>query len=355
MSLLNGIPSDFDNVNVRKQINRMFAEARNNAKPSKCILCGRKQTSFCGSHSVPRMGLKSIAEDGKVLLFSSLLGFGKGVIDIEDGVGRAGTFYCICNECDNSFFQDYENKEKLLDKPTDKVLAEIAVKDSLLQLSKRAIEKELMIIQQKAFKAFDDFEYGMNIKEMDYSEFEEEVLFHKNIVDNNLRDNYKILFWDILPYMVPYAVQSGMALTKDMEGTEINDIYNMNPCVRMQYMHLLIIPFEGKTVVLLFYHKRDRNYRRLFHQFNCISKEEALKYINYLVFKYTENIYISKKLENEILENESLKKLSQESDVFPDLGMLGIENDFGQNYEPVNIDDIPNLLMPNWALEKICN
>ena len=230
------------------------------------------------------------------------------------------------------------------------MLAEIALKNMLLQLNKRAIEKELIKIEQREFKIFDNHEDGINVKIIDFSEFEAEVHFHKNLVKSNEEGCYQILFWKLLPYIVPIAMQSAMAVTKDIEGNEINNVYNMNPSVRMQYLHLAIFPLYGQSVVLAFFHKGDKFYRRLWHQFNCMNSKEALEYINYLIFKYTENYYIAKKIEKEVISNEALKRLSREYDEMPSLGMLGIDNLWGLGYKPVNKNDIPNFLEEEWAL-----
>lgn len=124
----------------------------------------------------------------------------------------------------------------------------------------------------------------------------------------------------------------------------------MDGSVRMQYLHLAILPVERTSVIIAFYHKRDKLYRQLRHQINSISENEILKYINYLVFKYTENYYISKKIENEIDTNESLQKLTQENDDNPNLGMLGAENFWGLDYKPVDKDEIPNFLAAEWSI-----
>ena len=54
-------------------------------------------------------------------------------------------------------------------------------------------------------------------------------------------------------------------------------------------------------------------------QFNCMGEKEALVNINYLVFKYTENYYMARKIEEEITTNDALQRLSQENDVMPSL------------------------------------
>ena len=350
MAKLFETPLGVNTVDIRKKINGMLSEARKEAKPAICIMCGKPQTSFCNSHSVPQMALRSIAENGIVIHAPAALGVDERIIDIENGVNKSGTFNYICNDCDNTFFQDYENPDNIVQPPTDKILAEIAVKNMLLQLSKRAVERKLIEIRQRDYNAFDNPEVGMNVKNLDFAEFENEVIFHKNIVENNEFGGYQIVFWKLLPYTVPIAMQSAIAVTRDIEGVEINNIYDMNPNIRMQYLHLAIFPLNGKSVVLAFYHKRDKLYRRLRHQFNCMGEKEALVNINYLVFKYTENYYMARKIEEEITTNDALQRLSQENDGMPSLGMLGIDNSFGIGYTPVSKNDIPNFLAPEWAV-----
>lgn len=57
-------------------------------------------------------------------------------------------FKYICKKCDGKFFQYYENLENTRKSPTDKMLAEIVVKNMLLQLNKRANEQELIQVVQ---------------------------------------------------------------------------------------------------------------------------------------------------------------------------------------------------------------
>ena len=77
-------------------------------------------------------------------------------------------FNYICNNCDGTFFQDYENPDNIILQPTDKMLAEIAVKNYLLQLSKRAIERELLDICQREYNAYENLKIGMDIKNIDF-------------------------------------------------------------------------------------------------------------------------------------------------------------------------------------------
>ena len=192
MKKLIDIPDGTDTIEVKKKISKLLSEARNLAKPERCILCGKEQTSFCNSHSVPRLSLKNIATDGMVLHATALLGI--DVIDIEKGVNNSGTFRFICKNCDASFFQDYENEDNLKLRPTDKMLAEIAVKNFLLQISKRTQEQELYKELQQRFSTYTNPEDLAGITELDIRNFNEEFLFHKNIVEKNETGGYQILF-----------------------------------------------------------------------------------------------------------------------------------------------------------------
>lgn len=192
MPKLINIPEETDIIEVRKRMKKLLSEARNAAKPSKCILCGEEQTSFCNSHSVPQLSLRNIADNGKVLHASALMGI--DVVDSEKGVKNSGTFYFICNSCDGRFFQDYENEQNLKLRPSDKMLAEIAVKDFLLQLSKRTQEEELHKELQRQFSAYTNPENLAGITGLDVRDFNEELQFHKGIIEKNLSGGYQILF-----------------------------------------------------------------------------------------------------------------------------------------------------------------
>ncbi len=116
-------------------------------------------------------------------------------------------------------------------------------------------------------------------------------------------------------------------------------------------MHICIFPLmNGQSVILAFYHKKDKLYKKLRHQFNSNSYEKGLAFINYLVFAYTENYFIYKKVESKLNSSHKLKQLSLEQNEKPNLGMLGSFNCYGNYYKPVGVEEIPNLLSFDWAI-----
>ncbi|MGX6974727.1 hypothetical protein [Pseudolactococcus laudensis] len=78
-----------------------------------------------------------------------------------------------------------------------------------------------------------------------------------------------------------------------MDGFIINNTKNLAKENRIQKLHLAILPLEDSTFVLAFYHKKDKKYSNLRHQFNSVLKDKKLAFINYLIFAYSENCFFS--------------------------------------------------------------
>lgn len=342
-----------DQINIgeaRKQISFIYKQARENSKPTKCALCGKTTTSFCNSHSVPRFVLESISDSGMVLTSNALVGF--DLMDEKEGLNKAGTFHYICNECDGKWFHNYENPDLLLQTPNDRVLAEIALKDSLLMLSKRNFELELnRLLLKKNPNAILNLSAASRAYALDARDFELEKQRYINIIDNGLENCFHVLFYCVLPYTLPLATQTGIALSTDIEGRIVNNLLDYSEDVYIQTMHLCFFPLDGKSVVIAFYHKDDRKYKHLRHQLNRMSNEDKLKYLNYILFQYAENYYFSQTISDIVKGNKQFQKLSRESNGNPDFGIMSLK-DIMVPYENVDINDIPNLLASNYSLEQ---
>lgn len=338
-----------DIVNQKKKLTGILKKARDNAKPNKCIICDEPQTSFCNSHLIPQMILRTIADNGKLLQPNVLIGI--EMLDIEKGVNNASTFHFICKQCDSILFQNYENKDILKRYPTDKMMAEIALKNLILMLSKRNEEKALFNLLQKEHNALIHKDVLDEIHGLDTRDFSDELELYKKIIANKSTGCFHVLYWKKLPHVVPIAAQSPIAVYKDMDGNIINDLYNMDSNYRIQNLHLCVFPIENETIVLLFCHKRDKYYRSLRHQFNSTSDNICLMYINYLILACTENYFFSKTIKDKIESNENLMKLSRESNELPNLGFIKY-SDYISEYTPVSMDEIPNFLSGEFKLQR---
>lgn len=352
MSKLIEIVDKKEQIKMNKAISRLLTESRNLAKPEKCLICNTEQTSFCNSHSIPQFSLKNIAVDGEVFTPSSVMGV--DLFSKSQGVKNTGIFHLICNSCDSTFFKNYESEQKLHNYPSDKMLAEIAVKNYLLQLNKRFEEKQLYKILQDKHKLFSNPKDVFETKNLDIRDYKERLEFHKNIALSGATGGYQIIYWEKLPYIVPIAFQGMVTLTKDMKGYPINNPFDFSEKTRMQDLHIAVFPLNDGTIVLTYYHRRDKLYRSLKSQFNSTSKDKKLEFINYLIFAYAENYYMSPAIKKIIEESDSLEKLSQELFDSPNLGNLNVSNNFGEDYSPVTPSEIPNLLkmdLANFTME----
>lgn len=340
------VPEGTDEIKVKKEINDLLRKIQEEAKPESCIVCGKKQTSFCNSHSVPKMVIKNIAENGNLYHANKLIDI--PIVDNEKGVNNSGTFHFICRECDSSLFQAYENIDALQAEPDDKMLAEIALKDVLLMLSKRN-QEQLIYQMGKKKGSLLNVELMEDIQQMDICEYQNEMHLYKEIIDNNTKSDFKLIMWKKLPYVVPVAAQALIAMPKDIEGTEINNVNDMNPDTRIQNIHIGVFPLDGFSIVYAFYHRRDKLYRRLQHQMNCLSLEKKLEYINYWIFKYTENYYLSPKIQSVIDADNKLQELSKDNNDNPNLGYINAM-DLLFPHEEIHSDDISNLLLKKYAI-----
>ena len=332
-------------IEARKRLNEIIRIAQQEAKPTKCPLCGKEQTSFCKSHSIPRMVLNTIKQNGYVLSANSLIGI--DLLNTEDGIKNAGVFYYICNDCDNRYFQDYENADNMSHRPTGLMMAEIALKNALQQLSKRTQEK--LIYRQLQDKIL-NWKMIEKVHDWDIQEYTEEIHHYQNIIDDRTTDEFDILFWDVLPYTAPIAAQTMVALPRDLKGKRINSIFNKLDITRMQYLHLCIFPLASSTVVLAFYNKRDKKYKPLAHQFETLPENLALKYFNWFIIEYTENYFLSKSIEDMLKVDIKLQKLSQENNGFPHLGQGNLKEMLF--YKPIGVEDVTNLLDEKYAVRN---
>ena len=332
---------DIDTIPYRKQINDRMREAQRKVKPEKCILCGKPQNGYCNSHSVPQMILRNIAQDGKVLQANALIDI--EVIDKENGINKSGTFYMICDECDHIYFRDYENPENLHEKPTDRMMAEIALKNTLIKLYKQMTAKELITSLQRETGRIKHFEIYSEATGLDIRDYREEIDLYKSIINNDDTGCFQILFWKKLPYVTPIAAQTMFALPEDLNGGKLNDIYDFSKDIRMEEIHVCVFPLEDETIVLVFCHKKDRKCKALLRQFKMRTDAEDLQYINWMVFKYSEDYFMSKSILPVVQADQKLQRISQDDAGFPHLGMYTI-SDLLQDGEAVTCYDIPNFL-----------
>lgn len=345
------------NINEVKFIRNIVKESKRTAKMESCPICGKIQTSFCNSHSIPQFVLQNIACNGMLLqlyTFSSNIWMPVSELEGgEKGIKNSGTFQFICRDCDSKYFSDYENAIRLSERPTNKMMAEIEVKNFLMMLYKRNYET---VLCKKVHEMWNgaNVSYTQAAQKHDIVNYSTMLNRAKRIIEGKSSEGYKIIFWKKIPHKVPFACQSSIVPYRSISGAIVNDVYNIEKSNLVKDLHLYIFPLRDYTVVGLFCiettQKRYSTFKREFEKLNATEKE---RYLCYLAFEYTENIFMSPAVNSSVLKNETLKKLAYETNGIPAIGVHTPEIDFYNRmiYKKVDWEKVPNLLDKKFAIQ----
>ncbi len=337
-------------LSYKKRISQINKDARQAAKKENCYFCGKPVTSFCNSHSIPRFCLKNISSKGEVLTINTLID--NPLVHRENGLEKAGTFQLICNDCDSKIFSDYENPDNYGSQPTPKMIAQMALKNALKSISKRLFEIELYNIANKINGYPNDLSNVKNTyNQMDLKEYDDSFKKAKKAIEKNSMNDYYVCYYEKLDYVVPIAFQGSIALIVDLDGNIINNIYHSSPEYRIQYLHISILPLKTETVILMFIENGDTRYRPFYKHFKKLSLEEKLSTLTYIIFLYSEDVYISKSIEKEITNNEVLcytarttQEMVSPTPFFDPFEILKNSHSLDKRHE------IPNLLSEKYKL-----
>ena len=291
-----------EDIELRKKASRIFSEAESKAKLSYCVLCGKECSSFCNSHSVPQFALYRVAENGMV---SETLQNKALLHEKSLGVKQTGTFKLICDTCDNESFQDYENPSSYSKEPTNKMIAQIALKNYLQMVYKRLVERELFTLLGQKFPHNKDIsDEKVFIETLDLSGYISSLKYAQKAIKKANDKYYYLYYYKVLDYVVPYTAQSAITLISDFDDEVINNLYNLSPEYKTKDIHVAVFPLETTSVVMLFIEEGEKRYRNFYKQFKKLSPEDQLSAINYIIFSNIENVFINPKVQKDIRENK---------------------------------------------------
>lgn len=340
---------DGDVIKHKKWWNKFFKHHKAEAKPTNCLYCQKEVSSFCNSHSIPAHCLKNIGMEGKNHTVNKLID--NCLMEDERGVNNTGVFQMICRDCDSKIFQEYENPQNYtLELPTQKMLAQIALKNYLYSIYKRLIET-------KMYEGIDDIQSYTNqleISKLDLNEFFQGLQKAKRIIqkDKVLGAEYYLFYYTKLDYVVPIAFQDSITLAIDLNGNVVNDIYNFDPKYSTKELHVAVLPHENYSVVMMFIDEGESRYKYFCRQFNKLDSNDKLSVVNYLIFLYSENVVLSKTIPQRALNNERLKDISKQSNMLlaPGIFFLDEGTALKQFYSLQERAEIPNFLSKEYQI-----
>lgn len=343
------IPQD-EFIDYKKTFSKTYSASKQKSKRTHCYYCDKQCNSFCDSHTVPAFCLKHISINGKLYHMNTMVDI--PFLKKDKGVKEAGIFNIICRECDSKIFQDYENESNYDNNPTTKMLAQIAMKNNLKLISKREFEdafydemcSELGFPEEIA--GYKHMVNGMDLKEY--------IVAYNKAKKSSLKPfdgDYHIYSYIELPYRVPIAFQGSIALICDLEGKTINNIYNYDANYEIKNVHLCVFPFKSKSIIKFFIENGNKRYSSFFKQFKKLSHEEQLKVVNYIIFAYTEDFFMSP-----LLPDDVVAKLTKTACKSTDLVSTNpFANGIDAATEHFSFDEmntIPNILSEEYKIEE---
>lgn len=333
-----------EEIKYRKKVGKLIGDSRKAAKKKHCYYCNDDCNSFCNSHSIPAFILNNIAVNGEVYNNNKIVSI--PLADDESGVNKTGTFHLICRKCDSEIFSEYENPDNYKNEPTDKMIAQIAMKNYLKSISKRELEMSIYTNMQGQYSLPESiYDMKQEINDIDLREYINDFKKTKEIIEKNWKNEYYMFFYHKLDYVVPLAFQSNVSLITDLEGNLVNDIYNNSDKYKLSPIHICVFPFENSSILIMFIESNDKRNRKFYKQFKKLSLNEKLKAINFIIFSLSEDVYMSKTVDKSVLENPKFKEVCAKT---PEIqSPFPIENPQKiacENFNFNQMHEIPNLL-----------
>ncbi|WP_297158941.1 hypothetical protein [uncultured Desulfovibrio sp.] len=344
--------SEEEKNEFRKIIKKARYDARKELLGEKCFYCERNIAS-CNSHFVPKSYLKNIAENGEVFLSHKAMNV--DIIEQSMGLNSTGTFRLICRDCDNTIFKDYENFN-YDSQPDAKILAQIALKNFLKFIDKRRMDEGFL---RRTIKSIAPEIYNLQLEavNIDLYDYKKEARQIKNFLNNHGNKEYTIVYFNQLDYIIPVAFQGRVAITHDFEGNIINNICCNSKHNNVESMHICMFPLKEKSAVIMFYDSKSNKYRRFRRQFDKFNDKDKLSIVFYIAVKYSEDIFYSKKIDNEVFTNKLFIKASQSNVA----GITNIEDKnirnikaleaIGKDFDLNKFNSIPNLLAEEYKIK----
>ena len=301
-----------------KNINKINHDVENEiAKESDnvCLICKKKVTSFCNSHSVPHAIFNHMNLENGELIPHYNAAREKILTKVEKGKKNSGIFKLICKECDQRYFFELDNFDVINDKWSNELLRLQAQRINLYQIYR---------LKENSYQLYKLFEGKLGVSRIkeDKKYVNEAIRFYKEIFNKNNSDkkeNYEILYDQILDYETNFTTVSilpmlfspclDFVIGKDkadilkLESHQIdNDNYftiiNLDK-IHNDIMYVVVLPYNGKTRVTLFCDTNSICNLVVRNDFDFISNENKLLYISASIIIRGRNIYGNKKFMEE--------------------------------------------------------
>ena len=191
------------------------------------------------------------------------------------------------------------------------------------------------------------------ISRSDIQEYKNEFNFAKKALLKNWNDEYQLYYFRELDYVVPVAFQDSVRPYCDFNNNIINDITDIYS--KVYEINICIFPMIENSVVFMFGYGNNysKRYRRFLKQFNKLSQDDKLATMCYLPFRYSEDVFIYKNINKNVLDNKSLALISGMHDTCEYSSNTSHSEILSIMLEAHSLSkrfEIPNLLLKEYAV-----
>ena len=237
--------------------------------------------------------------------------------------------------------------------PTDKMIAQIALKNHMRFIGKRRFEISLYNNMKEEFSKksarnhlldgyIDDM---LRVANLDLLEYIRDFKHCKKIIEKEWLNEHYLFYYEKLDYTVPIAFQGEVCLNFDFLGHPINDIYNKSKDYKLQTLHISIFPIESQSIIMLFTKNGNKRLRQFYKQYSSLEHKDKLSAINFIIFSLSEDVFMSKSLHDRFMENDSLKRVAGLTSIqFSEKNNISQEG-LTEEFDLSKRNDIPNFLL----------
>lgn len=279
-----------DIIELRKKYSRINSEVNKEIKPEACYLCGGSKR-IINSHSIPAFVLRSISDDGNLIIPHDVDQESLRLRKTKRGVNDTWTFRAICEDCDNALFSVYEEETKMFDNTGNYYLSALALKNMLYSAFNKGKNAKLVeaVTREQGVMQIKSHWY----KDLEFLEKETRQYFDAFI--NGLCIKHKVVADITLEKKANVACSYVLIPKFDINGGLINDLHNpkrFNDDFGM--MHVAVFPVKDRTRVLFYYRRKYPRYDILQDQFRLLTQKQKLRNVSNMILIYTDQFVYNK-------------------------------------------------------------
>ncbi|MCF7924810.1 MAG: hypothetical protein K9L64_06890 [Candidatus Izimaplasma sp.] len=184
------------------------------------------------------------------------------------------------------------------------------LKSSLQELYKKKMSRAF---HQNLLKNYisDPNKYKSNseeVEERNITEYTHMIKKCISIINGENSSEFHVFFETHLPYTSQIACQTLICLEKDIDGTIINDVYNMDKNYNLEDICVCIYPLEQSTLIIGFCLQESKErYDNFFRNFNNQKYNDKIKLLQSIIFSHTEEVYLTKEIHKLILSDKKFE------------------------------------------------